>query len=235
MTASAAGAEARLAQGSKSQVAYEWIRAQICKGSYGPGHRLVLDQLASEIGVSSVPVREALRRLEAEGYVDFKRNQGATVSHVDAEGCAQTMQTLAILEAYATALAAPRVPRKDIAKAREINEDMAASLEELDPVMFSKLNHEFHKTLYELCPNAHLLSVVERESDRLRGIRQPMFAFVPSRARQARAEHAELVDLIESQAPPWKIEDRAREHRMRTVQRFLNHHAAQDGAAEAPP
>jgi DNA-binding GntR family transcriptional regulator len=56
---------------------------------------------------------------------------------VDAEGYAQTMQTLAILEASATAMAAPYVTKKDIKTARKINEDMVASLEELDPVMFS--------------------------------------------------------------------------------------------------
>jgi DNA-binding GntR family transcriptional regulator len=232
MTASTARAGTKLAQGSKSEVAYERIRAQIINGTYGPGHRLVLDRLANEIGVSSVPVREALRRLEAEGYVDFKRNLGATVRHVDAEDYAQTMQTLAILEASATAMAAPYVTKKDIKTARKINEDLVASLEELDPVMFSRLNYELHRTLYQPCPNAYLLSMVEREWTRLRGIRQSAFAFVPSRARQAGAEHTELIDLLESKAPPWKIEDYAREHRMRTVQRFLNRYASQDSTAE---
>lgn len=232
MTSSTARAGIKPAQGSKSEVAYERIRAQIINGTYGPGHRLVLDRLASEIGVSSVPVREALRRLEAEGYVDFKRNLGATVRHVDAEGYAQSLQTLAILEASATAMAAPYVTKRDIKAARKINEDMVASLEELDPAAFSRLNHELHRTLYQPCPNAYLLSMVEREWTRLRGIRQPTFAFVPSRARQAGAEHAELIDLVESQAPPWKIEDCAREHRMRTVQRFLSRYAAHSGAAE---
>jgi DNA-binding GntR family transcriptional regulator len=130
-------------------------------------------------------VREALRRLEAEGYVDFKRNLGAAVRHVDAEGYAQTMQTLAILEASATAMAAPYVTKKDIKTARKLNKELVASLEELDPVMFGRLNHELHRTLYQPCPNAYLLSMVEREWTRLRGIRQSAFAFVPSRARQA--------------------------------------------------
>jgi DNA-binding GntR family transcriptional regulator len=107
-----------------------------------------------------------------------------------------------------------------------------ASLEELDHVMFGRLNHELHRTLYQPCPNAYLLSMVEREWTRLRGIRQSAFAFVPSRARQAEAEHTELIGLIESKAPPWKIEDYAREHRMRTVQRFLNRYATQDSTAE---
>src|SRR6185437_11644441 len=104
MVASTAGTETEPARGSKAEVAYERIRAQILDGTYGPGYRLILDRLGSEIGVSAVPVREALRRLEAEGYVEFKRNMGATVSRVDAEGYAQTMETLAILEASATAM-----------------------------------------------------------------------------------------------------------------------------------
>lgn len=208
------------------------LRDRIHSGAHPPRARLNIDAIARELGVSAIPVREALRRLEAEGFVDFKRNLGATVRHVDAEGYAQTMQALAILEASATAMAAPYVTKKDIKAARKINEDMVASLEELDPEKFSRLNHELHRTLYQPCPNAYLLSMVEREWARLRGIRQPTFAFVPSRARQAGAEHTELIDLIESQAPPWKIEDYAREHRMRTVQRFLNRYATQGGAAE---
>jgi DNA-binding GntR family transcriptional regulator len=231
MAASAARAGAGLDRGSKSEVAYERIRAQIINGTYGPGYRLVLDRLASELGVSSVPIREALRRLEAEGYVDFKRNMGATVRQVDAEGYAQSMQTLAILEASAVAIAAEHVTKQDIRAARKINEDMAASLEEFDPEKFSSLNYELHRTLYQRCPNAYLLSVVEREWTRLRGIRQPAFAFVPPRARQAGAEHAELIRLIEDQSPPWKIEDFAREHRMRTAQRFLSRYAPGAGTA----
>jgi DNA-binding GntR family transcriptional regulator len=223
------------AQGSKAEVAYERIRSQIIDGTFGPGYRLILDRLATEIGVSAVPVREALRRLEAEGYVDFKRNLGATVCRVDAESYAQTMQTLAILEASATAMAAPHITKKDIKAALKINDAMTVSLDRLDPVTFSKRNHELHETLYLPCPNAYLLTMVEREWTRLRGIRQSSFAFVPDRARQAVAEHVKLIELIDQQASPAKIEDYARAHRMRTARRFLDHyHAEQVNRADEP-
>ena len=62
---------------SKSQSTYSAIRAKIISGAYGPGYRLVLDELSREMGISTVPIREAIRRLEAEGYVDFQRNVGA--------------------------------------------------------------------------------------------------------------------------------------------------------------
>ncbi len=231
MTPSVAPAESRPPRGSKAEVAYESIRSRIVDGTYGPGYRLVLDRLASEIGVSPVPVREALRRLEAEWYVDFKRNLGATVCSIDAAAYAETMETLAVLEATATSLAAPHLGKKEIKEARKINEQMADSLEQLDPVLFSRRNHELHETLYSACPNTDLLGLVDREWARLRGIRSSSFAFVPERARQAVAEHTRLIDLIEAGASATKIEDYARAHRTRTAHRFLERYMS--GAQEA--
>jgi DNA-binding GntR family transcriptional regulator len=212
--------------GSKADVAYDGIRERIGDGTYGPGSRLVLSQLAAEIGVSVVPVREALRRLAAEGYVDFRRNLGATVAAIDATAYGETMETLAILEATATSLAAPHLGRQDILAARRVNAAMADSLDRLDLARFDELNHELHEILYAACPNAYLLGLVERERARLRGIRRPGYAFVPDRAKQAVTEHGRLIDLIAGQAPPAEIEECARAHRMRTAHRFLERSGA---------
>lgn len=70
----------------------------------------MLGQIAQELGVSAVPVREAIRLLEAEGLVTFERNVGAQVAMVDEIEYQHTMQTLALVEGYATALAVP-LPR----------------------------------------------------------------------------------------------------------------------------
>jgi DNA-binding GntR family transcriptional regulator len=223
--ASAPRAGAAESENSKADVAYEWIRAGILNGTYGAGHRLVLDRLATEIGVSPVPVREALRRLEAEGYVEFQRNVGVTVRTIDAAGYAEAMETLAILEASATALSSPLLRKREITKARRINEAMGRSLDALDPVQFTTLNSEFHETLYRMCPNSYLVGLVDRESARLRGLRQG-FAFVPGRSSQAVVEHNRLLDLIEAKAGLSRIEDYARAHRERTVRRFLQRYQA---------
>lgn len=68
---------------SKHERAYLVIRQRILDGTYGPGHRLVIDALADELGVSPVPVREAIRRLEAERQVVYRHNAGARVAPVD--------------------------------------------------------------------------------------------------------------------------------------------------------
>ncbi len=86
---------------SKSQQAYHWIKERIASGAYGSGYRLVLAAIAAELGVSTVPVREAIRMLEAEGLVTFERNVGAQVAMVDEGEYVTTMQVLSLVEGAA--------------------------------------------------------------------------------------------------------------------------------------
>src|SRR5690606_19115884 len=117
---------------SKSQHAYGWLRDRIANHEYGPGYRLVLGPIADELGMSVVPVREAIRRLEAEGLVTFERNIGARVSVVDEDQYVYTMQTLSLVEGYATALAAPALTAEDLDRAAQLNDRMARMTEHFD-------------------------------------------------------------------------------------------------------
>ena len=201
---------------SRQEQAYTTIRQRIMSGAYGPGYRLVLDELAREMGVSPVPVREAVRRLEAEGYVDFQRNVGARVASFDEPEFDQTLHVVALLEGYATALAAPRMRRSDIARARKINERMRAALVDFDPMHFSALNREFHFSIYERCPNTHIRTLLEAQWARLDAIRRSAFTFAPGRAHSSVAEHAGILDLIAAGAPADQIEHAARAHKVHT-------------------
>src|SRR5690625_114717 len=89
---------AETVQQSKSQLAYEWIKQRITSQDFTPGYRLVLGTIATELGMSVVPVREAIRQLEAEGMVTFTRNVGAHVSMVDLSQYRDSMETLGYLE-----------------------------------------------------------------------------------------------------------------------------------------
>ncbi|HSP52472.1 MAG TPA: GntR family transcriptional regulator [Cryobacterium sp.] len=226
-TAAGADADASL---SKAQLAHQWIRARITDGRFSPGYRLVLGQIAREIGVSTVPVREAIRLLEAEGLVTFERNIGAQVAMLDATEYTHTMQTLALVEGYATALSAPRLGPETLLRAREINTEMADCLHHFDPVRFTSLNREFHSALFEACTNAHIVDLVHRGWSRLGTLRESTFSFVPGRAHESVAEHTALLDLIEDGADPLQIELAAREHRLGTLNAFL----AQQQPASSP-
>jgi len=215
------------AEGSKSERAYAFLKERIEDGTYSPGFRLVLGQIAKQLGVSVVPVREAVRRLEAEGVVTFERNVGAHVAMVDEREYFYTMETLSVVEGMATALSAPFVTPLDLAGARDINAEMAACLEHFEPHRFTQLNLDFHAVIFEHCPNPHILDLVHRGWRRLAVLRDSTFSFVPGRARESVEEHEQLLQLIESGAEPLEIELAARTHRTRTVDAFLNHQANQ--------
>ena len=208
---------------SKADHAYELIRQRVLDGRSAPGDRLVIEHLAREINVSVVPVREAIRRLEAEGYVTYTRNVGATVASIDLDRYPETVEALAVLEGVAIGLAAPHVTAADLAEARALNEALRSSIDLLDPVQFTRTNQLFHRALYRRCPNRHILNMVTREWELVETTRRSAFTFIPERAAGSVAEHEELLRLIESGRTPDDIEAFARAHRMRTVRLLLQH------------
>ena len=208
---------------SKSQQAYLWVKERIASQDFTPGYRLVLGTIAAELDMSVVPVREAIRQLEAEGLVTFERNVGARVSMVDDSQYRHSMQALSILEGAATALAARRLSADDLRAARGINELMVEVLDHFDPRAFTRLNQEFHSTLFGPCPNPRLLELVEAEWARLGHLRDSTFSFVPGRAQESVHEHETIVQLIERGAPLGEIEKAARRHRSATLDAYLIH------------
>lgn len=219
---------------SKSERAYFYIKERIENGSYTPGYRLVLGQIAKQLEISVVPVREAIRRLEAEGAVTFERNVGAQVAMVDEREYFYTMETLSLVEGMATALSAPHVTALDLVEARDINAAMIATLDHFDPHRFTELNREFHSVIFEHCPNPHILDLVHRGWKRLAVLRDSTFSFVPGRARESVDEHERLLQLIESGAPALDIEFAARAHRTGTLDALLSHQANAHHAHPTP-
>lgn len=217
---------------SKADQAYEAIRQWIVEGVYEPGERLVLDRIARELEVSVVPVREALRRLEAEGYVTFERNVGARVSMVETPAYGESMEILAILEGAATALAVGHLTKGDLQAARRINTRMATKVGHLDPVDFTASNKEFHERLYRRCPNRLLVAEIEGEWSRLAVIRRSTYVFVPKRAPEAIEEHRALLEAIAEGAPEREIELLVREHTLATAHAFLDRARHEPEAAE---
>ncbi|WP_425953409.1 GntR family transcriptional regulator [Xylanimonas sp. McL0601] len=214
---------------SKSERVYRTLRRRIVDGTYVGGYRLVLDQLARELDVSPVPVREAVRRLEAEGLVTFTHNVGAQVRGIDVSDYAEAMETLAYLEGAVTSLAATHLTPERIAHARALNDEMRHLLEHgLDAVRFTELNERFHRVLCEVCPNGHLFSVLDREWQRMSRIRRSSFAAMPARSPQSVTEHDRILALLEHGAPADEIERAAREHKLRTMHEYL---ATRSGAA----
>jgi DNA-binding GntR family transcriptional regulator len=205
---------------TKQERVFVILRERILAGEYPPGYRLVIDALASELGVSALPVREAIRRLEAEGLVVFRPNAGAHVAPADPGLFEEEMTVLAVLEGYATALAAPQLGEEGLARLRALTDAMEEAIRREDPLGFGRLNQEFHGVVYEHCPNAALVELLRDVARRLDAIRRTVFVQIPYREAESVAEHRELIDLIAAGAPSPRIEAAAREHKLATVRSF---------------
>ena len=205
---------------SKSERAYAWIRDQIVSSAFAPGHRLVLGRIAETLDMSVVPIREAIRRLEAEGLLIYQHNVGASVAVVDEAEYVHTMQTLALVEGSAVALAAPFITTEDLARASALNEQMRAMLGDLDAHGFTQLNWQLHAVLFQRCPNPHISELVRSGWGRLSRLRDSTFAIVPDRARHSVREHDELIELIRSGSEAFGLEIAIRTHRLRTIDSY---------------
>ena len=205
---------------TKQQQLYEALRERILSGAYGPGFRIVIDQVAAEFAVSALPVREAIRRLEAEGLIVYRANAGAQVAPAEPELYEESMSVLALLEGYATALAAPLLTAEDLAALEQRTGDMVAAMDGMDSLAFGRHNRAFHQVIYERCPNPTLVSMLRDVDRRLDAIRTTVFVHIPYRGQSSVAEHRELIELLRSGASAKRIETAARQHKLRTVESF---------------
>lgn len=212
---------------SKAEQAYAILKTGIMDGTYGPGFRLVIDQLGRKHGISSVPWRESLRRLEAEGWVEIVPNVGALVRTFDTDAWKRTIRLLARLEGLATALSAPHLTTHDLAHARELNVGMRSALDVFDLTRFGRLNREFHELLCSKCGDDRLVGMVDAEWTRMNVIRRSAFWYAPGRAVESLVEHDRLLELISDSAPFNDIEHAARQHEINTLEAVLSHDEAQ--------
>jgi len=142
------------------------VRARILAGLLSAGERVNQDRIAAELGVSHIPVREALRSLESEGLVTFHPRRGFFVAALSSEDAQELGELRGALEALAVRLSVPRATEADLAAAAaqiELSE-RAESL-----AVWSEANWRFHRLLYAPCRRTRLLEVLEglwRASDR---------------------------------------------------------------------
>lgn len=207
---------------SKTQYAYETLRARIIDGTYGPGQRLVIDQIAKELGSSTIPIREAIRQLEADGLIQYKAYSGAIVSAINEKEYIEVMSVLAVLEGHATALSAQNMNALHFEKLQQINAQMDEALNQFDFEKFGQLNRQFHSTIYEECGNMFLQEEIRQAQERLDRVRKSIFTLVPRRARQSIEEHSIIINMFKVNAPPNKIEEVVRQHRLNTITAFKN-------------
>jgi DNA-binding GntR family transcriptional regulator len=128
------------------EAAVEQLREAIIRGVYQPGQRLKQQELARTLGCSPVPVREALHRLAADGFVVIDPQRGARVADFNSRELAEIYEVRTLLEARAAERAAERMTPETARRLRTILDKMEAP--DIAPVDWVRLNWEFHDGLY---------------------------------------------------------------------------------------
>lgn len=170
----------------------ETVRERIINGELPAGARIDQEALATEFGVSRMPVREALRQLDAEGFVTLVPHRGAIVSELGAAEVEEIYEMRAVLEGLACRLALPNLEEKDVDAVRGALEAMSATR---DIREWTRLNGEFHAGMFVPCERQHLLKVIER----LRRQCEPyvrMYVHLLRGEMQADREHHAIFDAL---------------------------------------
>ncbi len=157
----ATGQPSRSGGDDQTRAIADRLRERIIGGELAAGAPLRQEQLAALFGTSRMPVREALRILQAEGFVEMVRNRGAAVAPIDLDDLNEIYEMRAMVETMALRLAIPELSNSRIDRAAVIqNELESASLSE-----FGRLNKAFHLTLYEACARPRLLAHIALLND----------------------------------------------------------------------
>ncbi len=146
-----------------AQKAYSTLRAGIIEGTHLPGTRIKEQEIATSAGVSRTPVREALRRLEAEGLLRFIPHKGAFVSSWSDQDAEDIFELRAMLEAYGARLAARKISNSELKELRQLAELQVFEANHLKPGFLERiadLNNRFHEVLQVAASSERLRSTL---------------------------------------------------------------------------
>lgn len=170
----------------------ETLRNAILDGRLPCGTAMRQQELASLFGVSRMPVREALRQLEAQSLLHVVTHKGAVVAPLIEDNSAETYELRMLLESEALRLSMPLLTETDIAEAGAV---IDALEQEKDYTEIGRLNRVFHMTLYSKAPNQRLLKLVEHGlNEEERFLRFNLEAMGLGQTSQE--DHRELLNLV---------------------------------------
>lgn len=150
-----------LARLTVAQATVVALRQRILAGTYSEGTPLRQDALAAELGVSRIPVREALRQLEVEGLVTLTPHHGAVVSSLSIADIEELFDLRALIESDLLRHAVPRLTAADYSRADELLDRFQIALTAGDVAVWGDLNWRLHSTLYVAAGRPRALAIVE--------------------------------------------------------------------------
>ena len=177
------------------EVVCETLRDAIRRGILKPGERLMEIQLAEELGVSRTPVREAIRKLELEGYVIMMPRRGTYVANLSIRDVNEVFEIRTSLESLSNGLAAERITDEELEQLQRLLVVIGKYIEENDMDKIVETDTKFHDLLYQASRNQRLIGIISNLREQLTRFRTTSMSF-PGRLKETLEEHREIVEAI---------------------------------------
>ena len=201
------------------EVVCETLREAIRGGVLKPGERLMEIQLAEELGVSRTPVREAIRKLELEGYVIMMPRRGTYVANLSIRDVNEVFEIRTTLDSLASGLAAERITDEELERLERLLVLIGEYIEQNDMDKIVETDMEFHDILYQASRNARLVGIIYNLREQLTRFRSTSMSY-PGRLKETLEEHIRIVEAI-AQGNVELAQRAAEEHMEKSEQTLL--------------
>ncbi|MCT7664136.1 FCD domain-containing protein [Shinella kummerowiae] len=198
---------------------YRELENLIIEGKLEPGDRINEKSFADQRGISRGPIREACRRLEEAGLVEFKVNRGFFVRVLDLGDVLEIYDVRAALFSHAGRILARRITREQIDELAGMHEEMEAAIEAGNADLFYTVNRRFHSRIMAFTGNRHLADIYEG-LDRELHIWRKRALILDGNVRASSAEHGLILDVLRN-GNPTRIAQMLRDHSLAGRNRLL--------------
>ncbi len=180
---------------SLEKLAYEAIKEAILTFRLKPGESLVESDLAGQLKISKTPVRDALSRLEKEGFIIKYPYKGYTVSEISKQALIEIFEVRASLEGLAASLATEKITQAQIDQAAGWNNEYALALDRGNTALAAQMNRCFHDWIIQSADNQWLVMILSNLESHLQRYRVLSY-FQPGRQKKSVAEHHAILDAL---------------------------------------
>lgn len=200
------------------EVVCESLRDAIRKGILKPGERIMEIKLAEELGVSRTPVREAIRKLELEGYVVMMPRRGTYVADMSIRDINEIFEIRTALESLSNGLAAEHITEDELEHLQRLLVIIGGYIKEGDMDKIVETDIEFHDLLYHAARNNRLVGIISNLRDQLTRFRTLSMSY-PGRLEATLDEHRAIVEAIANGDD--RAARKAAEHHMENSEKTL--------------
>lgn len=185
--------------GGAGEEAYVYLLDEIRSGRLEGGAHITAEHVAGELGISRIPVREAMRRLASEGFITIRSNRGAFVTDLSPDDILELYEMRAVLEGLAIRYSAARFDARGFHHGNALLDSLDKA--RIDPAWFVSAHNDFHDHINAYCPRPRLVGEIAR----LRTVAEPYLRMTilhsPTAHAETLREHREILESLEARDP----------------------------------